>query len=535
MGDDDSSGSESEGGGGDWSSKMYYPADFKEAARIIKMHKPYGSKSWPTKKNSTASKSNNDVTTADPNPVEWIANMVNSDSGANLRFVYDSIPKTKSAMKKLLDVVPSNSFNDKDDDVNDGGYKDKKIATKELVKVLARSVLEPRPIGWIKQNGVCLEHLVPKKSTIKDAGLGGFAQYGVAKDDIIVPTPVLQTVHKEILTLYERNNDNNNNNKRDFIDNPDKYKIGTGLLYNYCFGHTDSSMLLCPLTSAMLINHCSVGRSKQFDCGHPDGPNAVVRWSSGWDNDSIQWRNATLDEIDNKFGRILSLEVIATRDIQPNEEVFIDYGIDWENAWMKHVEKWNNRVPKIKESDYISAQEANSRKGPIMKNLISGNLRENAVHPYLLLGCQYEIDENIDFKNKNYTKPDKFWKTMNDKQILQTYSEDGSDYVYYDKLGYINHNEYSHWPCSVLKEEGAGTGRYTVQIHQSPLRSKKTRTTSWSKNNVPRILTNYKQESIHYFIKPNSQDHIRPGVFRHHVGLPDNIYPNHWKNYNILK
>ena len=289
-------------------------------------------------------------------------------------------------------------------------------------------------------------------------------------------------------------------------------------------------MLLCPLTSAMLINHCSVGRSKQFDCGHPDGPNAVVRWSSGWDNDSIQWRNATLDEIDNKFGRVLSLEIIATRDIQPNEEVFIDYGIDWENAWMKHVEEWK-RIPLPNKENFISAQEANSRSGPIMKNLISNDLRENVVHPYLLIGCQYKIHRKIDFKNKNYTKPNKFWKTMTDQQILQTYGEDGSDYVYGDKSGYINHREYSHWPCSILKEEGAGTGRYTVQIHQSPLRSEKTRTTAWTENNVPRILTNYKQESIHYFIRPNSQDHMRPGVFRHHVGVPDNIYPNHWKNY----
>ena len=548
----DSSESESDGGGGDWSGKMYYPADFKEAARIVKMHKPYGPKSWPTKTNkskklTTNTSNNNDLTITTETEedsisgVERIAKMIDPNSGAKPQFVYDTIPKTKLAMKKLQNLVPSNSFhnniNDREDkDYNYGGDSKRKqkhiVKTEELVKALARSVLEPRPIEWIKQNGVCLEHLVPKKSTIHDAGLGGFAQYGVAKDEIIVPTPVLQTVHKEILTLYERINKSNNyrHNIRDFIDNPEKYKVGTGLLYNYCFGHTDSSMLLCPLTSAMLINHCSVGRSKQFDCGHPDGPNAVVRWSSGWDNDSIQWRNATLDEIDNKFGRVLSLEIIATRDIQPNEEVFIDYGIDWENAWMKHVEEWKS-IPLPNKENFISAQEANSRSGPIMKNLISNDLRENVVHPYLLIGCQYKIHRKIDFKNKNYTKPNKFWKTMTDQQILQTYGEDGSDYVYGDKSGYINHREYSHWPCSILKEEGAGTGRYTVQIHQSPLRSEKTRTTAWTENNVPRILTNYKQESIHYFIRPNSQDHMRPGVFRHHVGVPDNIYPNHWKNY----
>jgi hypothetical protein len=161
---------------------------------------------------------------------------------------------------------------------------------------------------------VCLEHLVPKKSTLPDAGLGGYAQYGVPKGDIVVPSPVLQTVHKEILTLYERG--------VNVREDPEKYKVGTNLLYNYCFGVMESSMVLCPLTSAMLINHCSLREKK---CG-PQGPNAKVQWSSTWDLDSIPWREKSLEEIDTKFGRVLSLEVVATRDIAPNEEVFIDYG-----------------------------------------------------------------------------------------------------------------------------------------------------------------------------------------------------------------
>lgn len=35
---------------------------------------------------------------------------------------------------------------------------------------------------------------------------------------------------------------------------------------------------------------------------------------------SHEWRNKTLDEIDSKFGRTLSLEVVATRNIAPGEE-----------------------------------------------------------------------------------------------------------------------------------------------------------------------------------------------------------------------
>jgi len=44
------------------------------------------------------------------------------------------------------------------------------------------------------------------------------------------------------------------------------------------------------------------------------------------------------------------LEFVASRDIQPGEEVFIDYGEEWQNAWDEHVKKWE---PISKESDYI--------------------------------------------------------------------------------------------------------------------------------------------------------------------------------------
>ena len=34
------------------------------------------------------------------------------------------------------------------------------------------------------------------------------------------------------------------------------------------------------------------------------------------------------------------MDVVATRDIQPDEEVFIDYGEEWEVAWGDHVQNW---------------------------------------------------------------------------------------------------------------------------------------------------------------------------------------------------
>lgn len=267
-----------DGGDPDWTTFIYYPADIKQATKIIKRFEPFGTELWPKKDASSI-----------------VRSMIDPDSGAKPEYVMNIVAKALENLDSIYQKVSQYPRNEKQ-------------YTKELLRSIARGVLAQRDTNWIKSNGICLEHLLPKKSTLPDAGLGGFAQYGVPKGEIVVPTPVLQTVYKDILTLYERD--------VNVMENPEEHELGKGLLYNYCFGHSDSSMLLCPLTSAMLINHCSM-RSKE--CG-PDGPNAVVRWSSGWDVDSHVWRNKTLEEIDAKFGRILSLEVVATRDIAPGEE-----------------------------------------------------------------------------------------------------------------------------------------------------------------------------------------------------------------------
>ena len=34
------------------------------------------------------------------------------------------------------------------------------------------------------------------------------------------------------------------------------------------------------------------------------------------------------------------MDLVATRDIQPGEELFLDYGNEWEEAWNRHLQTW---------------------------------------------------------------------------------------------------------------------------------------------------------------------------------------------------
>ncbi|KAI2497405.1 hypothetical protein MHU86_17116 [Fragilaria crotonensis] len=89
-------------------------------------------------------------------------------------------------------------------------------------------------------------------------------------------------------------------------------------------------MLLCPyglLTG--LINHART-------------PNVKLRWSDPKRSaHSPEWLNKTVEEFAEVKFSVLSMELVAIRDIEPDEEVVLDYGEEWEAAWNAHVASWS--------------------------------------------------------------------------------------------------------------------------------------------------------------------------------------------------
>jgi hypothetical protein len=189
----------------------------------------------------------------------------------------------------------------------------------DIATALARKTLIPRTVEWIVSAGKCLDHLVPDISTLHDAGRGAFAQRFIPKGSMVVPAPVIQVAEASELNMYD-------------LDTNER--IGTQLLINYCFSHSGTTLLLCPQSNAILINHCSNRNLTSYggDCDRYNankdetqrGPNAIVRWASSWSPDTEKYLNSSLEEIFDKTRegkRVLTIEVIALRDIHPGDEV----------------------------------------------------------------------------------------------------------------------------------------------------------------------------------------------------------------------
>ena len=211
------------------------------------------------------------------------------------------IPKTKEGIEPFLEI------------------KRNKNQQQKIETMMAFATTEVRNITWIQENGLCLDNIIPKRSTLKQAGNGAFAQRFIPKGSVVVPVPLLPIMDRNAMDMIEIGEDQSHGSRKE------KKVCGRQLLLNYCFGHNQSSILLCPSSNAVLINHCSGKNLIEGDCTL-DGPNAEIRWAK-WDETNQSWLNFPLSSLQSKIEndqRGLSFDVVALRDIKDGEEVSTD-------------------------------------------------------------------------------------------------------------------------------------------------------------------------------------------------------------------
>jgi hypothetical protein len=343
-----------------------------------------------------------------------------------------------------------------------------------------------RKIPWLEEFGLCMDNIRPDASTIPNAGRGAFATRKIAKDGLVAPVPLIQIPDKSILDMHEVTPAGEN----DLYIRASDEVIGQQLLLNYCYGHPKSKMVLFPTGSvATLINHSS------------DKPNAKMVWSTH-ENHNKSWLKMNprklVDEENAYIG--LMMEIVALRDIEPDEEIFMDYGPEWTAAWEAHVEDWNKKVAS----------------GDIPKEWPIRAIDMNDVYRTTPFKSEEELEkdpypENLELKGFLMVEETANDGTEDDPKV---WGEPA------DRTAYDSENLFDVEIISVQTFEDdilAMPYNYTVR---------------WTNiHGANTYVQDVPHQAFVFVDAPGTGDQHGDNAFRHHIGIPDDIFPTGlWRN-----
>lgn len=335
-----------------------------------------------------------------------------------------------------------------------------------------------KDLEWMDEHGQCMDNIRNGISKIPDAGRGAFANRFIPKGGLVAPAPLIHLSNRSSLIIYEHMITPAGKWRRN-VDLPSHHQ----LLLNYCFGHGDSSLLLCPYGYLnFLINH------------DHETPNTKVIWTETKRLRHPEWFDMTVTDWGEESHSGLSLDFVALRDIGKDEEITIDYGIEWETAWKEHVQNFDR--PR---RGYMPAFELN--KVVNLKIPTAYEPIENQFEGVITFCHNYYFPEKHDFKPYLFmTDEDE------DEQVIL------------------------HYTCRVLMRHD--DDRYTVEVFHRERWLEKFDIYEQYFDTPLYILFDVPRDAMFFRDKVYTRDHHQPWSFRHDMRLPDEIFPEIWKNYN---
>jgi hypothetical protein len=85
----------------------------------------------------------------------------------------------------------------------------------------------------------------------------------------------------------------------------------------------------------------------------------------------------------------LAMKLVALRDIQPHEEIFLDYGDAWELAWQQHLAEWR---PASGAESYVSAEMLNQNVRSTTQRLLTEFEQMNTPYPANVVLGFHDVD-----------------------------------------------------------------------------------------------------------------------------------------------
>ena len=364
------------------------------------------------------------------------------------------------------------------------------LAISKGTRELKREIKSPE---WLKENGKCMDNLRPLPSTISQAGRGAFATRFLAEGSLVVTAPLIQVPRaRDVFRQYAYNLTASG----EWIRDPER-PAGYQLMMNYCFGHPDSTMMFSPYgPSVSFVNH--------------DRERANVRLE--WSDPDHEWLSRSVDQMESTYNAQLSFDLIATRDIEAGEEVFLDYGVEWQAAWDEYVEGWS--APAGSEH-FIDADDMNSNK----EHELLRTMTEQEMDPYpanVMTRCRFYSSSS-----------DKGWDNPVKEPLL---------YQLPWKSGY---SKSQHHPCTIVQRrresEASGDFLYTVLIH--PVQEStlgKWGEESYRQGGLPKgktaMIIDMPRNAIEFQSRRYQRDFHLASAFRHEIVVPDELFSKSWRN-----
>jgi hypothetical protein len=256
-------------------------------------------------------------------------------------------------------------------------------------------------------------------------------------------------------------------------------------LLNYCFGHNETALLLCPygvLTS--LINHSH------------DQPNVKLQWSKNLRHP--EWLTQVQFTWDHSSHPGLSFDVIALRDIEEAEEILFDYGIEWETAWREQVTNFD--PPR---RSYTPASKMNQPVDLQIKTIFEAD---------------YETIDGIFTSCRKHIVD----MALGQKDVLRGEKDVRIDVEDLEDEGC--------YPCRVVRRNHNDS--YIAELFSRVLRRKGRPSGLWEVNVdiVKYVLFDVPRDTFYFHDNYYHRDHHQEWSFRHDMRIPDDILPDAWRS-----
>jgi len=394
-----------------------------------------------------------------------------------------------------------------------------------------------RTLAWLNQYGKCIDHIIPNQSTIQGAGHGAFAKRDLPNGTVVTGTPLIHFPDKSWFDMYDfvmcdyngtaspaQTEDGNANvgqyaAESVMVRNTNKDPYGKQLLLNYCYGHPDTTLILCPYGSGVnFINHARTGGSGESTKQKKNHEaNVKIVWSQhGTTNQDDTWFTKDPSEMKIDYNTKVAFDYIATKDIQEGDEILLDYGSDFDSAWNEMNKAWNSYDLSFLR-DYTSSNEYNK----IHKNDMLRTEKEQETDPYpenILIRCHHILEQFQNGQSLDYL----------DDFLSYNYTENWSDYSG-DSSGHecrILDRQY-HPKQQQKNEEQGKEGVLEIPVDG---RDEYYTVVLVNDNVLEKTISNVIRGLIIFRDRPYTTDLHMIGTFRHPIGIPDDILPDAWKN-----